>query len=78
MAQRSSELHRALADNADLNDQLASAAEKLVAAEQSVAVGTASDSLPTLTARELDVVREIAAAGPTPRSQRPSSSASPR
>ena len=61
VARRSSELHRALADNADLTAQLAAAAEKLVSAEHAVAVGDASDSLPMLTARELDVVREIAA-----------------
>ena len=61
VAQRSSELHRALADNADLAAQLASAAEKLVADEQAVATGSTSDGLPALTARELDVVREIAA-----------------
>lgn len=58
--QRSTELSRAQEDNRDLSERLAGAAEQLAEAHRRLSAGPAPEKLATLTAREVDVVREIA------------------
>lgn len=57
---RSAELSRAHEDNRDLSERLAEAAEQLAEANRRSAAGPPPDKLATLTAREVEVAREIA------------------
>lgn len=58
--QRSTELSRAHEDNRDLSERLAGAAEQLAEAHRRLSAGPAPEKLATLSAREVEVVREIA------------------
>lgn len=58
--QRSAELSRAREDNRELSERLAGAAEQLAEAQRRLSAGPTPEKLASLTAREVEVVREIA------------------
>jgi DNA-binding CsgD family transcriptional regulator len=59
--QRSTDLVRAQEDNRDLSSRLAEAADQLARAQRLLASGPAPEELAALTAREIEVVRYVAA-----------------
>lgn len=61
LGQRSAALDRAEADNRELAQRLSDAAERLAEADRRTTAGPPPDQLAMLTAREVEVAREIAA-----------------